>query len=157
MAAASGSAYTVLLTERGGLLCFGSNSFGQLGRGDREDHFLPALLGGVGPVVGDALEELIGTDEMRAAQALDIRLWGQQDAEQIVAEPHPFGGEALVAVAAGHRHSECVTDGGAVYAAGYNDDGQLVLGDLEHNSLFARVPLGAAVRMVACGWAGGTR
>ena len=87
MAAASGSAYTVLLTERGGLLCFGSNTFGQLGRGDREDHFLPALLGGVGPVVGDALEELPGSDAMRAARALDIGPWEQRAAEQIVAEP----------------------------------------------------------------------
>jgi len=152
MAAASGSSYTVLLTERGGLMCFGGNTFGQLGRGDRENHFLPALLGGVGPVVGDALEELPGSDAMRAARALDIGPWGQRAAGQIAAAPHPFGGEALLAVAAGFQHTVCATDGGAVYAAGYNNDGQLGLGDLEHRSLFARVRLGAAVQMVACGW-----
>ena len=94
MAAAGGLNCTVLLTERGGLLCFGNNLFGQLGRGDRDSHFLPALLGGVGPVVGDALEELPGSDAMRAARALDIGPWGQRAAEQIAAAPHPFGGEA---------------------------------------------------------------
>jgi len=120
MAAASGRDYTVLLTERGGLLCFGGNYFGELGRGDREDHCLPVLLGGVGPVVGDALEELPGSDAMRAAWALDIGPCGQRDAEQIDAEPHPFVGEALVAVAAGVAHTVCVTDGGAVYVAGCN-------------------------------------
>jgi len=151
MAAAGGLNHTVLLTERGGLLCFGDNLSGQLGRGDSEDHFLPALLGGVGPVVGDALEELPGSDAMRAARALDIGPWEQRAAEQIVAEPRPFGGEALVAVAAGVRHTVCVTDGGAVYAAGYNRHGQLGLHNLAHHTLFTRVPL-ADVQMVACGY-----
>jgi len=151
MAAAGGFSYTVLLTERGGLMVFGKNLSGQLGRGDNEDHFLPALLGGVGPVVGDALEDLPGSDAVRAARALCLVPWEQQDAEQIVAEPHPFGGEALLAVAAGFRHTVCVTDGGAVYATGLNSYRQLGLGDEHYRTLFARVPLDAAVQMVACG------
>jgi len=154
MAAASGVHYSVLLTERGGLMIFGTNNSGQLGRGNRESQLLPALLGGVGPVVGDALEDVPGSGAMQAARALDIVPWEHQVAEpweQQDAEPHPFGGEALLAVAAGHAHTVCVTDGGAVYAAGSNLTGQLGLGDLEPHTLFARVPLDAEVQMVACG------
>jgi len=154
MAAASGVHYSVLLTERGGLMIFGTNNSGQLGRGNRESQLLPALLGGVGPVVGDALEDVPGSGALQAARALDIVPWEHQVAEpweQQDAEPHPFGGEALLAVAAGHAHTVCVTDGGAVYAAGTNFSGELGLGDLELHTLFARVPLDAEVQMVACG------
>jgi len=125
MAASSGGNFAVLLTERGGLLVFGLNLYGQLDMGDRVGSAQPTLLGRVGPVVGDAAGELAGGGEALEALAEVEELWATL--AQIAAPQAPFNGEALVMVAAGIGFAVCVTDSGTVYAAGSNQFGELGL------------------------------
>jgi len=125
MAASSGGNFAMLLTERGGLLVFGLNLYGQLDMGDRVGSAQPTLLGRVGPVVGDAAGELAGGGEALEALAEVEELWATL--AQIAAPQAPFNGEALVMVAAGIGFAVCVTDSGTVYAAGSNQFGELGL------------------------------
>jgi len=153
MAIAGGGHFTVLLTERAGLLVFGSNSHGNLGRPLRESHVEPTLLGGVGGAAGDAVRELPGG--MQVALAL-AQIEGALGApRQDPAENHLFDDEAVVMVATGQHYTVCVTDSGAVFATGENGCGQLGLGDEIRRSSFTTlgpdVFNGAPAMMLACG------
>ena len=157
MALALGAHFSAALTERGGLLVFGGA------------RFRPRVLGGVGPVEGDAIGALTGGLEALAlaggepAPVPDDGLaqdFGAAPAEGqghalAVPAPHPFADEALVMVAAGDRHFCALTGSGAVWVWGSNDNGQLGTGDDAAVNPPARWPAaacgGAAVAMVACG------
>jgi len=153
MAVAGGEGFTVLLTERGGLLVLGENEHGQIGRPVSRRRVAGALLGGVGEAAGDAVRKLPGGTQFVAALARIEGALGPP--EPILAEEHPFNNEAVVMVATGEYYSMCVTDSGAVFATGDNDRGQLGLGDVIQRSSFTTLGLdvfdGSPVMMVACG------
>jgi len=157
---AGGASFWLAVTERGGLVVHGNNEQGQLGLGTQFAPQGPTAIGGLGPVDGDAAEELVAG--MQALALLD------DDAPEgaAAALAHPFA-EKVAMVAAGVHHSVCVTDDGAVWAWGSNDSGQLGITHTQtprqlmmgvHLTRSA-VPLqwaadlcdGTPARMVACG------
>ena len=134
MAVVMGFNLVVALTERGGLLIFGETYESFIHENDDNDddqqlYFEPVLLGGVAQ--GAALEE--------AAPAAE----------------HPFGGEAVLMLGGGDQHVCCLTDSGAVWVCGSNEEGQLGLGDEARRALPVRwadsVCGQSPVVMVACG------
>jgi len=150
---ACGDEFYVALTEHGGLVVRGANERGQLGIGTLAPALRPAVLGGVGPVAGDAAGELIGGEHALALLALPLApLTPLADALA-----HPFEGMAAM-VSAGTRHVLCVTDGGVVWAWGCNNRGQLGVDAPAPGCAVrpirwpAHLCHGALVRMVACGF-----
>jgi len=153
MPIACAGGHIAALTERGGLLVFGRNDNGQLGVGTRVGNVVPTVLGGQGPVAGDTIDVLVG-----GLHALALLAGGggpPAPAEDAGGAPLPFGDEKLVMVSAASNHTVCVTDSGAVWAWGNNQESQLGLGDRAMRLRPARWPAGACggsmVVMVACG------
>jgi len=57
---ACGGDHWIALTERGGLIVCGENAEGQLGIDTLNSEWYPTGLGGIGSVVGDEVEEIVG-------------------------------------------------------------------------------------------------
>jgi len=104
------------LTERGGLVVRGDNAECELGIGTRNSVWHLTGLGGIGPVVGDEVGELVG-----GVHALALLAAPQPQAAALPASvlAHPFD-DKVTMVSAGEEHTLCVTDGGVVRAWGFN-------------------------------------
>jgi len=155
MAVACGSDFTVLLTERKGLIFYGSGAIDLLEGLAGESASAPLMLGGweCGEPVGGAVNELPGG--MQAAAAL-AQIEGALGSPRRIFDPAHCGFfEDVVMVAGVSGCCMCVTESGAVIATGDNSSGSLGLGDFDRRRSFATLGLEAFGRhpamMVACG------
>jgi len=155
MALACGTNFTVLLTERMGLLFSGSDAKGYIGGIADDRRIAPFMLGGWawGETVGEGVDELPGG--MQAVAALAQIEGALGPPRRISADEHWEFMEEVVMVAAGLSCFVCVTKSGAVIATGDNTLGSIGLGDVIIGSSFARLGPDAfgsdPAMMVACG------
>jgi alpha-tubulin suppressor-like RCC1 family protein len=168
--AACGVYLTVAVTEDGELRACGDGRDGHLGLGAVLHQQEPARAGG---------PELFANQRIRLAAAgwchlavvaedgavytcgagLNGRLGlgDVQPRRQLTRVPQAvFAGSHVVMVACGGGHTVAVTAAGHVWACGYNDYGQLGVGDTAHRLGFTKVDAGqlggARIVMAACGW-----
>jgi len=106
---ACGLEFYIALTERGGLVVQGMNDNGQLGISTAQDEvWHPVVLGGLGPVVGDEVANIVG-----GVHALALSAAFGPD-EQLAVGPgvvlaHPLEGKVAM-VAAGRHHARTTHD-----------------------------------------------
>ena len=140
---AVGGDHALLLSERGDVFSFGVGSRGQLGHGDIEDRqsrepCLIEALAGV-TVAGIACGKW---HSVALSAAGDVYSWGWNKHGQLghsasvpaVCIPGLIDADpslTFVSVACGTRHSVALSNGGSMYAWGWNGYGQLGTGDIE--------------------------
>jgi alpha-tubulin suppressor-like RCC1 family protein len=149
---AAGKNCTVAVTARGRLYTWGDNEYGQLGHGDTDDRLVPTLVYGFGSSEGVRVVMASCGFDHTLVVTQDGALWacgygrnGQLgfnhrssrfEFRRVVA----FGGAKVVTAAAGSAHSAAVTEDGALWTWGYNNDGRLGHRDTIARGLPTRVP-----------------
>jgi alpha-tubulin suppressor-like RCC1 family protein len=129
-AISAGEGHTCALTVAGGVKCWGSNEYGQLGIGQAADSKLPAdvpgLSGGIAAITAGSYHTCALT------KAGAVLCWGREGGVgngTATSAPMPTlvtGLESgVAAIAAGGFHSYALTVAGKVYCWGMNVDGQL--------------------------------
>ena len=163
---AAGDAHTLCVSAGGRLFGWGNNEDGQLGVGDKENRVVPTLITGL--LKTKTVVQVTAGWQHTACLTEDGLLYvcgqgnsgrlGVGDTEGRVVPTLVRGelqGRKVLQVAAGGGHTMCVTEGGAVFAFGYNDIGQLGAGDRE-NRLVPTLLRGElenkSVVQVAAGW-----
>ena len=142
---AAGDDHTLCITADGSLFSWGYNVNGQLGVGDADDKQKPTLV-----------TELQGKQVVHVAAGAcrticctadgSVFTWGDGDNGQLGLGDDEFQllptlvrgelqGKQVVQVAAGDKHSACVTEDGSVYMWGDNDEGQLGQEDMDDANL----------------------
>ena len=163
---ACGRDHTAVVTEGGGVYTFGSGFYGSTGHGNEEDQLVPRRM----PAAGFNGERIVmvatgDTHTVVLSEAGHVFTWGDGKYGQLghgdredqraprQVEAGRFGGEKVVFVAAGGRHTVAVTAGGSVYTWGWGTSGQLGHGDNNNRNVPTLVGDGAFVRVVmaACG------
>lgn len=131
-ALALGAEHTCALNQNGGVKCWGSNQFGQLGDGGTTEHLTPTdVIGLAGSVV-----TLVAGDSHTCAlvQPGGVKCWGANNAGQlgdgtITATSFPVAvaglASGVVALTAGAEHSCALLQSGGVKCWGANLVGQL--------------------------------
>ena len=144
---AAGMAHTLCLTGDGMVFAFGSNNQGQLGVGGNECRLVPTLLTGelknksVVQVAAGYEHTIFVTGDGLLLACGDNRCGklGVGDTETRLVPTLVTGqlqGKTAVHAAAGVNHTLCITADGSLFAWGYNDCGQLGVGDADQS----RVP-----------------
>jgi alpha-tubulin suppressor-like RCC1 family protein len=134
VAIAAGDSHTCALMTGGGVKCWGSNGYGQLGDNTNDDSSTPVDVFGL----TDAASISTGDSHTCAVIGGGVKCWGYNDGGQlgdggttnsnvpvtvIVSGGSPLSG--ITAVAAGEYHTCALTSEGGVKCWGYNDNGQL--------------------------------
>ena len=130
LAAVAGFEHTCALSSRAGVLCWGSNQYGQLG-GNKEDHHLPTAVDHLPP---DVTRIATGSSSSYALTKSGVLRWGTsegepvEDARKESLTPAPVPGLAhrqIVAISAGSTHACALTAQGDVLCWGSNKHGAL--------------------------------
>lgn len=128
----AGSQHSCRLTAAGGVLCWGSNGFGQLGDGTWTDRATPAGVDGLGEGVLS-----LGANGYHTCAVTDsgaVKCWGLNEHGQLgdgsttgsLVPVDVVGlGAGIRSVAAGYEHTCAVTTAGAVKCWGANESGEL--------------------------------
>ena len=136
LAIATGCAHSLVLLQNGEVYAFGYNEYGELGLGDTTDRLAPAKIAALpGPATAVAAGcahslVLLASGDVYAFGWSGYGQLGLGDTTdrltpvKIAALPGP-----ATAVAAGCAHSLVLLANGDVYAFGYNEYGELGLGD----------------------------
>jgi alpha-tubulin suppressor-like RCC1 family protein len=133
---ALGAAHTCVVTNAGGLMCWGANGSGQLGVGDTTDRLTPTDV----TLAGNATPGLVAAGVSHTCAVTTggaVQCWGSNATGQL-GQPLsvtsswrplavPFVTDA-VAVAAGAGHTCVILVGGSVTCWGANDKGQAGIG-----------------------------
>ena len=165
---ACGGYHSALLTQMGGVYCFGHGGYGQLGLGNQLRQLAPMRV----PAERFSDERIVmlaagGYHTVALSDEGHVFTWGDSENGQLghsdrerhcvprQVEPEHFGGEKVVFVAAGEFHTVAVTAGGRLYTWGMGSFGQLGHGDAGDKlvpTLAGAETFGAsAVMMAACG------
>ena len=136
---------TVTLKANGEVWSYGRNNYGQLGTGDNYNKILPTYTG-----INNILQISLGETHCLAVDTEGhVWSWGYNNYGQLgnnttttsyskvqVKSPDGEGVlEDIIAVAAGNGYSLALDKNGKVYSWGYNNNGQLGLGDTAKRSL----------------------
>ena len=125
-----GAWHTCVVAPSGAVLCWGSNSNGQLGDGSRASRSVPTLVAGLEPV-----RQVVASYEHTCALQVDgtVRCWGHNIAGELgngtdSSSPVPTrvsGLSDVAQIALGRRHSCARLTNGLVRCWGINEDGQV--------------------------------
>jgi alpha-tubulin suppressor-like RCC1 family protein len=127
-AVGAGSAHSCALLSTGSIRCWGSNTYGQLGDGSKEDALRPVDVAGISNAVA------ISAGGWHTCALLDggsIRCWGSSSSGQISgaldasAYPVSVGVTNATGIATGTDHSCALIAGGTLACWGSNGFGQL--------------------------------
>ena len=144
---AAGAGHTMCLAGGGSAFAFGVNEYGQLGLGDTDDRLVPTLLvveidhKSVVQVAAGARHTMFVTED-GLLFASGCHRQGQLGLDDDESRLVPtlvtmlLPGKTAVCVAAGDLHTLCITADGSLFAWGFNERGQLGVGDRE----FRRMP-----------------
>jgi alpha-tubulin suppressor-like RCC1 family protein len=168
-AIAAGWNYSLALTESGEVYTWGSNGLGQLGLADTQDRLTPTRVPGLTTIKAIAAGAY---HSLALAESGDVYSWGLKGDEyggllksdgleyikvllKAVRHRTPTKVPGLIrvrAVAAGEGYSLALTESGEVYAWGWNEHGQLGLGDTAVRLTPTKVPGLSAVKAIAAGF-----
>jgi alpha-tubulin suppressor-like RCC1 family protein len=130
-ALAAGDRHTCVVTEAGGVACWGANDGGQLGDGSRLDRARAPTVRGLG---GEVVRVAAGENHTCAVTSgATVRCWGDNESGELgdgtrTRRRAPVAVRDVqdaVDIGAGGRHTCAVTGGGAVECWGGNEWGQL--------------------------------
>jgi len=143
---AAGDDHTVCITEDGSLFSWGCNDNGQLGVGDTEKRRVPTLVTGL---QGKRVVHVAAGEVHTVCSTADgsVFTWGSGVCGQLglgddesnrllpTLVRGELQGKQVMQVAAGDKHSACVTHDGSVYTWGANEQGQLGQEDMDDANL----------------------
>lgn len=156
---AAGSAHTCAISSEGKVYCWGYNSRGQLGVGDRSDRSTPVLVSGI--LSGKVITSIAAGDFHTCALDFDgvAYCWGSNGLDSsngtwsgqlgnndsshndslvpddvFVGSGSVMNGKKIVAITAGHSHTCALDSGGVVYCWGDDGYGRLGNGSTNVNS-----------------------
>ena len=158
---AAGEKHAVILKEDGTIWGAGDSSFGELGFGGGNLMAFTELGSGKSPIGG--VKTIAAGNNSTLYIDSDGSLWvsgfnyygelglGSRD-QQSSFKQAESAGKNIKTVTAGIRHTALLKEDGALWAAGYNFNGQLGLGDTEDRNDFTEVKnAGAGIKAVATG------
>jgi alpha-tubulin suppressor-like RCC1 family protein len=168
-AIAAGWDYSLALTESGEVYTWGSNNLGRLGLADTQDRLTPTRVPGLTTIKAIAAGAY---HSLALAESGDVYSWGLKGDEyggllksdgleyikvllKAVRHRTPTKVPGLIrvrAIAAGEGYSLALTESGEVYAWGWNEHGQLGLGDTAVRLTPTKVPGLSAVKAIAAGF-----
>ncbi len=155
----AGASHTCAVTNSGGLKCWGSNSFGQLGDNTGQNQLTPVDVSGLGSGVIAVAAGARHTCALTGAGG--VKCWGDNATGQLgdgtttpALVPLDVTGldSGVTAVAAGGSHSCAVTSAGGVKCWGDKDSGQLGINSTADQSLPVDVSgLASGISVIAAG------
>ncbi len=155
---AGGYAFSLALTADGHIWAWGDNSSGQLGIGSTTDSLVPVQVrlpeGATVTAIAAGDDHVVALTSTGGLLAWGYNQYGQvgdattTDREVPVAVHLPSG-TTVTAIGAGAGHSLAVTSAGRVLSWGYNNTGQLGLGDRNDRNVPTEVPLPADATFTA--------
>ena len=153
---AAGGFHSLAVTSTGAVWSWGFNSDGQLGNGTATDSSSPVQVSGIGGVYGAVSVAVAGggLHSLALTNAGAVWSWGWNNYGQLginstTESEVPVQVEdstgttfltGVTAIAAGEWHSLALTSTGAVWAWGYNGNGELGNGTTTNSSLPVQVP-----------------
>ena len=137
----------MVLTHDGGVFTWGFSAFGQLGHGNTADQTVPKRVEGLTNVTDIAAGS---SHNLAVGEGGTVYTWGHNNHGQLGLGDHGHGTQRnvptavpgmneVVAVAAGSSHSFALSRDGTVMVCGYNNSGQLGLGDTDDRDTFTVV------------------
>jgi alpha-tubulin suppressor-like RCC1 family protein len=127
-----GTAHTCAVTTGGGALCWGDNTYGQLGNNSTTTYLAPVAVSGLSSGVAAIAAGAYSTCALTTAGA--VLCWGDNvfgelgnnsTTSSLVPVAVPGLSSGVAAIAAGHGYACALTTAGAVQCWGYNFYGQL--------------------------------
>lgn len=149
---ACGVFHTLLLTESGAVLAMGGNTFGQLGSGNKKSSSLPARVRGLDNM--HVKKVCASTQSAALTEDGDLYVWGASALGEFLL-PHHFSQftAPLKDFSLGGSFAAAVDLRYNVWTWGYNNNGELGLGDFEPQTSPTPVVAleGKLLKFVACG------